>query len=122
MAFFLRHLPVERNASPHTIAAYRDTFKLLLRFIAESTPHTVTLQVEDLDPDRTLQFQTALETTPQSRLRGRLRAVPVEAGAVAEHQGARPGTYAADTRDQPGSNGGRTQSLLTRLEQLFRLL
>ena len=51
--FFLRHLPVERNASPHTIAAYRDTFKLLLRFIAESTPRTVTLQVEDLGPDRT---------------------------------------------------------------------
>ena len=69
--FFLRHLPVERNASPHTIAAYRDTFKLLLRFIAESTPRTVTLQVEDLGPDRTLHFLTALETTRHNTIRTR---------------------------------------------------
>ena len=34
--FFTRHLPAERNASPHTIAAYRDTLKLLLRFLAAS--------------------------------------------------------------------------------------
>jgi site-specific recombinase XerD len=69
--FFVRHLPVERNVSPHTIAAYRDTFKLLLRFIAESTPRPVTLQVEDLTPDRILQFLTALETTRRNTIRTR---------------------------------------------------
>lgn len=70
-AFFLRHLPVERNASPHTIAAYRDTFKLLLRFIAESAPSPAMLQVEDLAPDRILQFLTALETTRRNTIRTR---------------------------------------------------
>jgi len=70
-AFFIRHLPGERNASPHTIAAYRDTFKLLLRFIAESGPSPATLQVEDLSPDRILQFLTALETTRHNTIRTR---------------------------------------------------
>src|SRR6266571_5792535 len=30
--FFLERLQRQRRASPHTIAAYRDTFRLLLRF------------------------------------------------------------------------------------------
>ena len=33
--FFVRYLAAERNVSPHTMAAYRDTFKLLLRFLRE---------------------------------------------------------------------------------------
>ena len=35
-AFFTERLVQERNASPHTIAAYRDTIKLLLRFAADA--------------------------------------------------------------------------------------
>ena len=31
-AFFTDHLMTQRQASPHTVAAYRDTFRLLLRF------------------------------------------------------------------------------------------
>ena len=69
--FFVRHLPIERNVSPHTIAAYRDTFKLLLRFIVGSTTRPATLQVEDLAPDRILQFLTALETTRRNTVRTR---------------------------------------------------
>src|SRR5207342_2981505 len=36
-AFFTERLIVQRNASPHTIAAYRDTFRLLLRFAHQQT-------------------------------------------------------------------------------------
>ena len=36
-AFFTDQLVRQRNASPHTIAAYRDTIKLLLAFAAERT-------------------------------------------------------------------------------------
>jgi Phage integrase, N-terminal SAM-like domain len=32
--FFTERLLLQRQASPHTIAAYRDTFRLLLRFAA----------------------------------------------------------------------------------------
>ena len=33
-AFFTDRLARQRNASPHTIAAYRDTWRLLLSFAA----------------------------------------------------------------------------------------
>ena len=32
--FFADHLEAQRNLSPNTLAAYRDTFKLLLIFLA----------------------------------------------------------------------------------------
>ena len=34
-AFFTDRLMKQRRASPHTIAAYRDTFRLLLKFALE---------------------------------------------------------------------------------------
>ena len=71
-AFFMRHLPAERNASPHTIAAYRDALKLLLRFVAISLHRSAAaLLVEDLTPDRVLQFLADLETTRGNTIRTR---------------------------------------------------
>ena len=49
-AFFSDRLLRQRRASPHTIAGYRDTFRLLLRFAAEQLGKAPTeLGVEDLD-------------------------------------------------------------------------
>ena len=48
--FFTERLMHQRQASPHTIASYRDTFSLLLRFVRKQTnkaPSTLSLQ--DLD-------------------------------------------------------------------------
>ena len=36
-AFFTDRLIRQRNASPHTIAAYRDTWRLLLSYASERT-------------------------------------------------------------------------------------
>jgi site-specific recombinase XerD len=49
-AFFTDRLARQRQASPHTVAAYRDTFKLLLTF-AEHTTGTApcNLAIDDLD-------------------------------------------------------------------------
>ena len=70
--FFTRHLPTERNASPHTIAAYRDTLKLLLRFLAASMHRSAAaLHVEDLTPDRILAFLDDLETVRRNTIRTR---------------------------------------------------
>ena len=39
-AFFTDRLIGQRQASPHTIAAYRDTFRLLLALRRRPAPHT----------------------------------------------------------------------------------
>ena len=49
-AFFTERLQRQRQASPNTIAAYRDTFRLLLTFAEQQTGKTPSqLQVDDLD-------------------------------------------------------------------------
>jgi site-specific recombinase XerD len=71
-SFFVRHLPVERGASPHTIAAYRDSLKLLLRFAATAARRPPSsLQVEDLTLDLILEFLSHLETTRGNSVRTR---------------------------------------------------
>ena len=45
--FFTDRLLRQRQASPHTIAGYRDTFRLLFRFAADQlgkTPSTLTTE------------------------------------------------------------------------------
>jgi integrase len=49
-AFFTDRLTRQRHASPHTIAAYRDCFRLLLSFAAERTAkEPAALAIDDLD-------------------------------------------------------------------------
>ena len=49
-AFFAERLIGQRQASPHTIAAYRDTLRLLLSFAAQHTSRPPSmLDVDDLD-------------------------------------------------------------------------
>ena len=62
-AFFTDRLLGEREASPNTVAAYRDCFRLLLRFAAERTgvePHR--LEVSDLDAELVAAFLDHLES------------------------------------------------------------
>ena len=49
--FFTERLLRQRQASPHTIASYRDTFRLLLRFAADQLGQAPSgLKTEDLEP------------------------------------------------------------------------
>ena len=71
-SFFTERLVNQRNASPHTIASYRDTFRLLLEFGRQRLrkPPT-TLDVEDWDAPFIGRFLDHLEkdrgNTPRSR-------------------------------------------------------
>ena len=61
-AFFTERLIGQRQASPHTIAAYRDTYRLLLSFTQQRTginPHA--LDIEDLDAETITAFLDHLE-------------------------------------------------------------
>lgn len=60
--FFLQRLTAQRGASVHTIASYRDTFELLLRFAEDATGRTPSeLRLEDLDAPLVLDFLDHLE-------------------------------------------------------------
>ena len=61
-AFFTERLITQRNSSPQTIAAYRDTFRLLLRFAHEQTgKQPFQLDIDDLDAPLIGAFLTHLE-------------------------------------------------------------
>ena len=61
--FFSEHLPGRTGASRHTILAYRDAWKLWLRFAAMRVGRPVAdLRVTDLDVETTLAFLDSLET------------------------------------------------------------
>ena len=61
-AFFMDRLMKQRRASPHTIASYRDTFRLLLKFAQKrlkKSPSSVT--IDDLDVPSVCAFLDHLE-------------------------------------------------------------
>jgi site-specific recombinase XerD len=61
-AFFVRYLAAERGVSPHTIASYRDSIKLLLKFAASQCGRVVDrLCMEDLNAPLVLDFLADLE-------------------------------------------------------------
>jgi integrase/recombinase XerD len=61
-AFFTDRLIHQRDASPKTVAAYRDTFRLLLRFVEEQTGRQpFELDLADLDAPLIGAFLTHLE-------------------------------------------------------------
>lgn len=73
LASFLReHLPRERNASPHTVAAYAHSFTLLVRFAAERLKRRPSdLAVEDIDPQLVLAFLDHVEESRGNSARTR---------------------------------------------------
>src|ERR1700728_1011256 len=70
--FFTERLCSQMEASPNTIAGYRDTFRLLLRFATERTGRPPTkLTVDDLDCDLVADFLTHVETERGNSARSR---------------------------------------------------
>lgn len=71
-AFFTERMITQRDSSPQTIAAYRDTFRLLLTFASERTgKQPCELDIDDLDAELIGSFLNHLETdrgnTPRTR-------------------------------------------------------
>jgi site-specific recombinase XerD len=63
-SFFTQRLMQQRRASAHTVASYRDTFRLLLRFI-QTRLHKApsTLWLEDIDAPLVVAFLDEMEKT-----------------------------------------------------------
>ena len=70
--FFTQRLLSERRVSPNTVVAYRDTFRLLLAFVAESTGTAPSqLDLSDLDADLIATFLDHLERERGNSVRTR---------------------------------------------------
>ncbi len=70
--FFVDHLRQQRAVSPSTIAAYRDTFKLLLAFAEKAIGKSPTgLVLADLDATLVLAFLDYLERERKNSVRSR---------------------------------------------------
>jgi integrase/recombinase XerD len=70
--FFVERLGQQRNASPHTIASYRDTFRLLLPFAAARLRRPPSaFALTDLDAPLLLAFLDHLEGTRHNSIRTR---------------------------------------------------
>jgi len=70
--FFCQELTATRNASPQTVASYRDTFRLLLNFVQQHTGKTPTeLTFADLDAPCIIKFLDYLERTRHNTVRSR---------------------------------------------------
>ncbi len=70
--FFTDRLCTQMEASAHTIAGYRDTFRLLLRFASEQRGKVPTkLGIEDLDADLIGDFLLHVETSRRNSARSR---------------------------------------------------
>jgi integrase/recombinase XerD len=71
-AFFTDRLVRQRHASPHTIAAYRDTLRLLLVFAATTKgKEPSTLDIDDLDATLIGAFLDNLERQRKNSARTR---------------------------------------------------
>jgi len=70
--FFTDRLMRQRKASPHTIAAYRDTFCLLLRFAQNRLKKTPTeLTLDDMNTEFIISFLDHLEKERENSIRSR---------------------------------------------------
>jgi site-specific recombinase XerD len=70
--FFLRRLVTQRGASRHTVASYRDTFVLLLRFAEERLRRpAATLVIDDIDAPLVLDYLDHLEEVRRNSVRTR---------------------------------------------------
>jgi integrase/recombinase XerD len=70
--FFTERLTSQLSASQNTIASYRDTFRLLLRYASDHLGRTpVNLQVADIDADLVGNFLSSIETERGNAARSR---------------------------------------------------
>lgn len=71
-AFFRKRLISQRRASPHTIASYRDTFRLLLAFAQKRTSRPASkLAFQDMNPSLVSDFLDHLESSRTNTARTR---------------------------------------------------
>ena len=110
-AFFTDRLMTQKNASPRTIAAYRDTLRLLLRFAQEKTgKQPCDMDFADLDAPLIGAFLTHLEKDRGNTVRtrnARLAAIHSLYRYAPSGTPSTPAASAACSRSQPNNTTAR---------------
>jgi site-specific recombinase XerD len=71
-SFFCQHLVQQKNASPKTVSAYREAFKLFLRYMQQAHRKSpVEMDLPDFTAERVLGFLYYLEKERQNTVRSR---------------------------------------------------
>src|ERR1035438_7494953 len=71
-SFFAKRLIAQRRAGPHTIASYRDTFRLLLKFVHKTlSKNPSEISFEDLNASFIGDFLDDLESRRHNGVRSR---------------------------------------------------
>jgi site-specific recombinase XerD len=71
-SFFLEHLCAHKRVSPRTVESYRDTFRLLLEYVRDTTgKEPCSVQVADLDAPAVLAFLEHLEKERRNQAQSR---------------------------------------------------
>jgi integrase/recombinase XerD len=97
--FFCQRLIAQRQASRHTIASYRDTFRLLLGFAEKRLKRTpADLALTDIDPPLVLDFLDHVEQTRGNRVRTRNLRLTAIRSFMKFVAGRDPGTLASVQR------------------------
>ena len=86
-SFFTTRLMTQRKVSPHTIASYRDTFRLLLQFAQKRLPKAPSqLGLDDLDASLVGAFLEDLENRRHNGARSRnLRLTAIRSFSATPH-------------------------------------
>lgn len=121
--FFTERLIRQRGASPHTVAAYRDTWRMLLTFAADRTGKQASqLDLGDIDAETIAAFLDHLQTVRgNSVIALWLGHVSVETTQIYLHADLAIKEQALDRTTPPAVQPGRYQppdALLTWLEGL----
>lgn len=70
--FFTERLTTQLRASPNTVASYRDSFRLLLKYASDCLKKAPTdLQIIDIDADLVSKFLSSIETVRNNGTRSR---------------------------------------------------
>ena len=58
--YFMSYLMKQHNYGANTISSYRDTFRLLLAFMAESNTDISKIEIYDISHERVLEFKWSI--------------------------------------------------------------
>jgi len=72
--YFRLYLMKQHNYGSNTISSYRDTFRLLLAFMADNNADISKINIDDISHDKVLEFMTGLSAVKKRSIHKKCKA------------------------------------------------